>query len=35
MRFLFSMGRLMGLEPTNAGATIQCVNQLHHNRHEH
>lgn len=20
------MGRLMGLEPTNAGATIRCVN---------
>ncbi len=25
-------GRLMGLEPMSAGATIQCVNQLHHNR---
>jgi hypothetical protein len=28
------MGRLKGLEPLSAGATIQCVNQLHHNRHE-
>ena len=27
------MGRLVGLEPTSAGATIQCVNQLHHSRH--
>lgn len=27
------MGRLMGLEPMSAGATIQCVNQLHHSRH--
>lgn len=26
-------GRLMGLEPMSAGATIQCVNQLHHSRH--
>ena len=23
----------MGLEPMSAGATIQCVNQLHHSRH--
>ena len=27
------MGRLVGLEPTSAGATIQCVDQLHHSRH--
>lgn len=29
---IFAYGRLVGLEPTSAGATIQCVNQLHHNR---
>jgi|BioPla2DNA2_1021312.scaffolds.fasta_scaffold187300_2 hypothetical protein len=27
------MGRSTGLEPANAGATIQCVDQLHHDRH--
>ena len=27
-------GRLKGLEPSNAGATIQCVDQLHHSRRE-
>ena len=27
------MGRPTGLEPANAGATIQSVNQLHHGRH--
>ncbi len=26
-------GRLMGFEPTHAGTTNRCVNQLHHNRH--
>ena len=30
--FLKHQGRLMGLEPMSAGATIQCVNQLHHSR---
>ena len=25
---LFSMGRLMGIEPTNDGATIRCVNHF-------
>ena len=27
------MGRPTGLEPANAGATIQSVDQLHHGRH--
>ena len=31
--FFCYKGRLMGLEPMSAGATIQCVNQLHHSRH--
>ena len=31
--YAFNMGRLRGLEPLSAGATIQSVNQLHHNRH--
>ena len=26
--FLFSMGRLMGFEPTSDGATIRCVNHF-------
>ena len=30
----FKMGRLMGIEPTNAGTTIRCVNQLRHDRHK-
>ena len=31
--YKYIKGRLMGLEPMSAGATIQCVNQLHHSRH--
>ena len=27
------MGRLMGFEPTNAGATILCLRPLDYNRH--
>ena len=27
------MGRSTGLEPASAGATIQSVDQLHHDRH--
>ena len=34
MQLLISYGRLVGLEPTSAGATIQCVDQLHHSRHK-
>ena len=26
--YLRKMGRLMGIEPTNAGATIRCVNHF-------